>query len=57
MSTDLQPSLSCVTHKRVSFVTLLLGWMKARFGDVMLAAEVLHDIQWAAPWDDHPRSK
>ena len=52
MSSDIHPSASCTNHKRASFATLSFGWLSARFRDVMVAAEVLHDIQWAAPWDD-----
>jgi hypothetical protein len=52
MSTDLHASSPRATHKRTSSTVSLLGWMKARFGDVMVTAEVLHDVQWAAPWDD-----
>jgi hypothetical protein len=52
MSTDPHSSSSCVTHKRTSSTVPLLGWMKARLGDVMVTAEVLHDVQWAAPWDN-----
>jgi hypothetical protein len=34
----------------------LLGWTKARLGDVMTVAKVLHDFHWAAPWDESPSS-
>ena len=51
MSHDLQSSSAATTHKRSSSTLPLLGWMKAGFADVMVAAEVLHDVQWTAPWD------
>ena len=52
MRHDLQPGSACPTHKQSSLALPLLGWMKARFGDVMVTAEVLHDVQWVAPWDN-----
>jgi hypothetical protein len=52
MSSDAHSSASSTIHKRGSFATLPLAWLSARFRDIMIAAEVLHDIQWAAPWDD-----
>jgi hypothetical protein len=30
----------------------LARWMRARFLDLVIAGEVLHDVQWAAPWRD-----
>jgi hypothetical protein len=52
MNCDVHSSIPRVTHKRASFATLAFGWLAARFRDVTVAADVLHDIQWAAPWDD-----
>jgi hypothetical protein len=51
MSSDVHYSVPCATHKRASFGIPPFGWLAARFREVMIAAEVLHDIQWAAPWD------
>jgi len=52
MSSDYHPGSPGTTHKPISSITRLPGWMKARFLDVMVVAEVLHDVRWAAPWDD-----
>jgi hypothetical protein len=41
---------SSPTHKFSSFG--LLAWLKVRLADVMVAAQVLTDIQMAAPWDE-----
>jgi len=52
MSSDYHPGSPGTTHKPTSSITRLPEWMKARFLDVMVVAEVLHDVRWAAPWDD-----
>ena len=52
MSSDCHPGSPGTTYKPTSSITRLPGWMKARFLDVMVVAEVLHDVRWAAPWDD-----
>ncbi len=52
MTGDIPASAPGTIHKRASFAKLSFAWLSARFRDVMIAAEVLHDIQWAAPWDD-----
>jgi hypothetical protein len=54
MSSDLHSSVPRLTHKQASFVIRPLGWLMARVRDLMVTAEVLHDIQWAAPWDPSP---
>jgi hypothetical protein len=51
MNSDVHSSVPRATHKRASFAISPFGWLAARFRDVMMAAKVLHDIQWAAPWD------
>jgi len=43
MDSDLHSGFPGASH--------LLGWTKARFREVMTAAEALHDFHWAAPWD------
>ena len=52
MSSDLHPFYAGPTHKPASFIGNLLGWVKARHGDLMVAAKVLHKVQWSAPWDE-----
>ena len=52
MSSDYHPDSPGTTHKPTSSITRLPGWIKARFRDAMVVAEVLHDLRWAAPWDD-----
>jgi hypothetical protein len=55
MSTDSHSGCQVGPYKPASFNTHLIRWLKARFRDVMIVAEVLHDVQYAAPWDDqHP---
>jgi hypothetical protein len=54
MRSDFHCGCPDATHKPASFA--LLGWMKARFRDVMIVAEVLHEVRWAAPWDDSQSS-
>jgi len=41
-------------HKSDSFVFKLTAWLKAKIGEAALAGEVLHDLQWSAPWRDRP---
>lgn len=52
MSSELHPSHPSPTYKPASFIGNALGWVKARQRDLMVAATVLHEIQWAAPWDE-----
>ncbi|MEO8300828.1 MAG: hypothetical protein ABI608_03490 [Rhizomicrobium sp.] len=56
MSSDLHPGSPGTTHKPASFISHLLGWLKAGHRDVMIAADVLHEKQWTAPWDQAPSS-
>jgi len=42
MSSDYHPGSADTTYKPTSFITRLPGWMKARFREVMVVAEVLH---------------
>jgi|GEM_PF-6513738 len=52
MNSDLHPGYPSTTYKPASFISNPLGWAKARFRDLMVTADVLHEIQWAAPWDE-----
>ena len=52
MSSDLHSSYPSPIYKPASFIGNLLEWAKARHRDVMVAADVLHEIQWSTPWDD-----
>jgi hypothetical protein len=54
MRGDLHSGVSGPNHKHTSFVIPPLGWVMAWVRDVMIVAEVLHDIRWAAPWDQSP---
>ena len=61
MESDLNTGFQVAPYKPASFNTHLLGWVKARLRDIVIAAEVLHDVQFAAPWLDqeppHPPSR
>jgi hypothetical protein len=50
---DINTGFRVAPYKRASFNIHLLGWVKARLRDIVIAAEVLHDVQFAAPWLDH----
>jgi len=50
MHSDFHTGHPDTSHKPASFAPL--GWLKARFQDVMTVADVLHDAQWSAPWDE-----
>jgi hypothetical protein len=52
MKNDRNSGFQAAPVKPSSFDIQLLGWVKARLRDVMIAAEVLHDVQFAAPWLD-----
>jgi hypothetical protein len=52
MNSDLHPGCPGVTYKPTSFIPRLRGWMKARLRDLMIVADVMHEVQWSAPWDD-----
>jgi hypothetical protein len=52
MESDFNSSFKSATHKPASFKHQLLGWVKGRLRDILIAAEVLHDVQFAAPWLD-----
>ncbi len=54
MNSNLHPGFPGNAYKPASY---LLGWTRARFGDVMTVANVLHDFHWAAPWDRSPSSR
>jgi hypothetical protein len=54
MRSDRQTGHPDTTHKPASFAPL--GWLKARLQDVKVVADVLHEAQWAAPWDDSQSS-
>lgn len=54
MRGDMHSGVSGPNHKHTSFVIPPLGWVMAWVRDVMIVAEVLHDIRWAAPWDQSP---
>jgi hypothetical protein len=53
MSSDLHSGFPDATCKPV-LRPHLLGWVKARFRDIMTVADVLHDLRWTAPWDEAP---
>ena len=52
MRNDIHSNSPGTTHKPGSFILHPLGWMKARFRDIMVVAEVMHEVQWTAPWDE-----
>jgi hypothetical protein len=52
MENDINPSFSIPPHKPASLKNRLLGWVKAWLQDIMIAAEVLHEAQFSAPWRD-----
>jgi hypothetical protein len=56
MKTDFKTLFQIADHKPDSFKHRALGWVRARWRDIMIAAEVLHEAQFAAPWRDpqHP---
>ena len=49
MNSNLHPGPAGTIYKPTFPV---LGWVKARLADVMVAAEVLHEARWSAPWDE-----
>jgi hypothetical protein len=58
MENDLNPSFRITPHKPASLKNRLIAWVKAWSRDIMIAAEVLHEAQFSAPWRDcqSPRS-
>jgi len=52
MTGDLHPAFPCGSYKPSSFIARLRGWMTARFQDLVLVANAMHRVQWAAPWDE-----
>jgi len=57
MRSDLFSGCQDTPYKPASLSTRLLGWLKSRFQDIMVTADVLHDAQWTAPWDDSQSSR
>lgn len=52
MNSDLCSDCQAAPYGPASLNIHLVGWMKARFRDLIIAGDVLHEMQWAAPWRD-----
>jgi hypothetical protein len=52
MNSNLHSRCQAAPYKAASSDITLLGWMKATLRDILIAAEVLPDVQFAAPWRD-----